>query len=171
VIVANKNNKTDTLVYDFETLTLTNVNNLTYIPDRFQVQNGISFYNILNFNISKVPANSIINEAYLRLKLDKPVSYIQAGASLDMYYYMMLDTIAKTNDAVSIKSLLEDSVTVSVRLTPFFQKWNYGMMTNFGVTMKNTNDLFNLDRFVFFGPSVQDTSKRPKLVIRYTPRG
>jgi hypothetical protein len=28
-----------------------------------------------------------------------------------------------------------------------------------------------MDRFVFFGPSVQDTSKRPKLLIRYTPRG
>jgi hypothetical protein len=171
VIVANKNNKTDTLVYDFETLTLTNVNSLTYLPDRFQVQNGISFYNILNFDISKVPANSIINEAYLRLKLDKPVSYISAGASLDMYYFMMLDTIAKTNDAASLKSLLEDSVTVSVRLTQFFQKWNYGLLTNFGVTMMNTNDFYNLDRFVFYGPGVQDTAKRPKLIIRYTPRG
>lgn len=171
VIVANKNNVTDTLIYDFETVTLNNTSTAPYILDRFVIQNGISFYNILNFNISKVPSNSIINEAYLRLKLDKPVSYIAAGSSLDMYYYMMLDTIAKTNDGISIKSLLEDSVTVTVRLTSLFQKWNYGLATNFGVTMKHTNDFYNLDRFVFYGPGVQDTLKRPKLVIRYTPRG
>lgn len=171
VIVANKNNKTDTLVYDLETISLNNVTTSTYIPDRFIVQNGISFYDILNFDISKVPPHSIINEAYLRLKIDRSVSFLSPGASLDMYAYMMLDTIAKTNDGVSIRSLLEDSVTVAIRITPFLQKWNYGMATNFGVSIKNTNDLFNLDRFVFYGPSVQDTTKRPKLIIRYTPRG
>lgn len=172
VIVANKNNKTDTLVYDLETISLNNVNTSTYIQDRFTVQNGISIYNILNFDLSKLPPNSIINEAYLRLKIDKPVSYLTSGSSMEMYYFMMTDTTAKTMDGgSSLVSLIEDSITVSVRLTKYFQKWNYGQAVNYGVMFMNRNNSYNMDRFVFFGPSVQDTSKRPKLIIRYTPRG
>ena len=172
VIIANKNNKTDTLVYDLETISLNNVTSSTYIQDRFTVQNGISIYNILNFDLSKLPRNSIINEAYLRLKLDKPVSYLPSGSSMEMYYFMMTDTVTKTFDGgTSLISLIEDSVTVSVRLTKYFQKWNYGLAANYGVMFKNRNDFLNLDRFVFYGPGVQDTSKRPKLLIRYTPRG
>ena len=87
-----------------------------------------------------------------------------------MFFSMMPDTIAKTTDGSSIQSIIEDSVTVTVRLTPYFQKWNYGLATNYGISLKNSYDFLNLDRFVFYGPSVQDTSKRPKLLIRYTPR-
>ena len=172
VIVANKNNKTDTLIYNLETITLSNVVNPTFIPERFVVQNGISFYDILNFDLSKLPPNSIINEAYLRIKLDKSNSYISAGTPLNMFYTMMLDTVAKTNDGwLNSKTIVEDSVTVSFRLNTYFQKWNYGIATNYGISLKNSYDLFNLDRFVFYGPGVQDTSKRPKLLIRYTPKG
>ncbi len=171
IIIANKNNKTDTLVYDLQTVTISNVATLPYIQDRFTIQNGISFYDILNFNLSKLPSNSIINEAYLRIKLDKANSYISSGTPLTMFYSMMLDTIAKTNDGTSVTTILEDSVTVTVRLTQYFQKWNYGLATNYGVSLRNSYDVYNLDRFVFYGPGVQDTSKRPKLLIRYTPRG
>jgi hypothetical protein len=135
------------------------------------VQNGISYYDILNFNISKLPPNSIINEAYLRIKLDKANSYITSGTLPAMYFSMMVDTVAKTTDATYLASIQEDSVTVSVRLNLFFQKWSYGLATNYGVTMKNSSDLYNLDRFVFYGPSVQDTTLKPKLLIRYTPKG
>jgi hypothetical protein len=83
----------------------------------------------------------------------------------------MLDTVAKTNDGWSnLRTVVEDSVTVSFRITPYVQKWNYGIATNYGISIKNGYDNFNLDRFVFYGPGVQDTSKRPKLLIRYTPR-
>jgi hypothetical protein len=172
VIVASKNNVTDTLTYDLQTVTLSNVATPPYMADRFVIQNGLSFYDILNFNISKLPANSIINEAYLRIKLDKANSYITSGTPLSLYYTMMLDTAAKTNDGWIITStLVEDSVTVSFRLTYYFQKWNNSLATNFGVSFKNSYDFLNLDRFVFYGPGVQDTLLRPKLLIRYTPKG
>jgi len=171
VIVANKNNKTDTLIYDFETLTLTNVTTPVNIPDRFVIQNGISFYNILNFNLAKLPPNSIINEAYLRLKLDKSNSNIASGSPLNLYFAMMTDTATKTSDGVYIASILEDSITISVRLNYIFQKWNYGLASNYGITMKNGYDALNLDKFVFYGPGVQDTLLKPKLLIRYTPKG
>jgi hypothetical protein len=84
----------------------------------------------------------------------------------------MVDTVAKTTDGLApLQSTLDDSITVSVRLNSYFQKWSYGTTTNYGVTIRNGYDVLNMDRFVFFGPSVQDTSKRPKLLIRYTPRG
>jgi len=172
IIVANKDNVTDTLKYSLETVTLTNTSAPGYLQDRFIVQNGISYYDILNFNISKLPPNSIINEAYLRLTLDRSNSYINSASSLTMLYSLMVDTVAKTTDGLApLQSTLDDSITVSVRLNSFFQKWSYGTTTNYGVTIRNGYDVLNMDRFVFFGPSVQDTSKRPKLLIRYTPRG
>lgn len=172
VIIANKNNITDTLTYDLETVTLSNVTTPPYMVDRFVIQNGLSFYNILNFNISKLPANSIINEAYLRIKLDKTNSYITSGTSINLYYAMMLDSAAKTNDGwVNSSTVVEDSVTVSFRLTYYFQKWSYSLATNYGITFKDRYDFLNLDRLVFYGPGVQDTLLRPKLLIRYTPKG
>ena len=43
VIIANKNNKTDTLTYDLQTITQSNVLMPVFYPDRLVVQNGISF--------------------------------------------------------------------------------------------------------------------------------
>lgn len=84
---------------------------------------------------------------------------------------MMTDTVAKVNEGTGYPTTLEDSMTVSVHLTQIFQKWNYGTAVNYGVVVRNIFNVINLDRFIFYGPGVQDTTLRPKLLIRYTPGG
>lgn len=171
IIVANKNNKTDTLSFPLETVSFPDVIN-PYIPaDRIVVQNGISFNSIINFDLAKLPPRVIVNDAYLRLKIDLPNSSLKSISSKTMQFSMMTDTTTKTNDATSYETLLEDSMTVSIHLTPYFQKWNYGTAVNYGVLLRNVYNVLNLDRFIFYGPGVQDTTLRPKLLIRYTPRG
>lgn len=171
VIVVSKNSKTDTITYYAETLSLTN--NLTpiTIADRFILQNGISYNNILNFDISKLPGKVTINEAYIRLKLDRANSYIFSNSGQSFVFSMVTDSAAKTNDGLTFSAIQEDSVTYTIRLNNIFQKWNYNPSSNLGVQVKNNFDAINLDKFVFFNSAVQDTSKRPKLIIRYTPRG
>lgn len=171
IIVANKNNKTDTLSFDMETVSFSDIQNPSILQNRIVVQNGISFNSILNFDLSKLASKVIINDAYLRLRLDQANSYITPVSNKTMQYSLMLDTAAKTNDGTAINTLLEDSVTFTVHLTPYFQKWNYGIASNFGVLLRNGYNVLNLDKFVFYGPGVQDTALRPKLLIRYTPRG
>ena len=84
---------------------------------------------------------------------------------------MTTDSAAKTNDGIIRSPIQDDSITFSFRLNQIFQTWNYDKTKNLGIQLRNLGDFTNLDKLVFYGPSVQDTSKRPKLVIRYTPRG
>ncbi len=171
IIVANKNNTTDTLQFPFENISFPDVQNPYYPADRIVVQNGIALNSIINFDIAKIPPRVIINDAYLRLKLDLSNTYINSLSVRTMQFSMMTDTVSKTNDGTAINTLLEDSVTVSIHLTPYFQKWNYGTAVNYGALIRNVYSALNLDRFVFYGPGVQDTTLKPKLLIRYTPRG
>lgn len=171
IIVANKNNVTDTLKYPFETISFPDVQNPYYPADRIVIQNGISLNSILNFNLDKLPPRVIINDAYLRLKIDLSNSTLSSQLSRIMQISMMTDTVAKTTDGSSFATTLDDSITVSVHLQPIFQRWNYGTAVNYGILVRNVLNVLNLDRYVFYGPGVQDTTLRPKLQIRYTPRG
>ena len=171
IIVVSKNSVTDTLKYPFETVSFPDVQNPYNPADRIVIQNGISLNSIINFNLDKLPPRVIINDAYLRLKIDASNTSSNSQLSKVMSFAMMTDTSLKTNDGANYLSTLEDSLTVSIHLTPIFQKWNYGTATNYGVLIRNIYNVINLDRFVFYGYGVSDTTLRPRLLIRYTPRG
>jgi hypothetical protein len=171
IIRALKNGDTLKLAYDLETASLSTENGNPYLADRFVLQNGISYNTILNFDISKLPPKVIINQASLKLFLDKDNSYISPGTNKKMLFNMVTDSVAKTVDiATGFISTEADSVTYNVTLTPVFFKWNNGAATNLGVYIRNAYDILNLDRFYFYGPAHPDVSKRPLLTIRYTPR-
>ncbi len=175
VIVVNKNNTTDTLIYQdagyMEAVTFTDApSSSVFMNDRIVIQDGILYTALLNFDISKLPGRVTINEAYVRLKLDKANSYTYL-TNPNLYFLLVSDSAAKTYTGDPRYFIQDDSVTYSIRVNNIFQAWNYGTTTNLGLMLRDLGDIVNLDKYVFYGPSVQDTSKRPKLVIRYTPRG
>jgi len=171
VIVALKGGDTTTLTYDLETVSLNTTTDSPYITDRFVLQNGISYHTILNFDISKLPSNVIINQALLRLKLDRSNSYIFSGTNKKLLFNLVTDSAAKTIDAASGYVTSEpDSVTYTVTLTTVFFRWNNGAAANYGIYIRNAYDILNLDKFYFYGPNDPDTAKRPLLTIRYTPK-
>ncbi|MDD5361679.1 MAG: DNRLRE domain-containing protein [Ignavibacteria bacterium] len=173
VIIVNKNNVTDTLTYssigNSGAVSLIDAPSSIYMADRIVLQNGVMFGDIINFNISKLPGRVTINQAYLKIKLDKANS-ITAYTNPGIYFAGVTDSVLKLSTG-SITAIQEDSITYSVTLNSIFQSWNYGVVANLGVRLFNLSESVNLDKLVFFGPSVQDTAKRPKLIIRYTPRG
>jgi len=174
VIIVNKNNKTDTLVYDspgyVSAVTFTDAPYSILPPDRITLQNGLIYGDIMNFDLSKLSEKVTINEAYLRLKWDKANSFT-GRTNPNIFFLMTTDSAAKTNDGIIRSPIQDDSITFSFRLNQIFQTWNYDKTKNLGIQLRNISDFTNLDKLVFYGPSVQDTSKRPKLIIRYTPRG
>lgn len=171
IITALKNGDTLRLSYDLETASLNTESSSPYLADRFVLQNGISYNTILNFDISKLPQKVIINQASLRLTLDRDNSFISPGTNKKMLFNLVTDSVTKTVDITTgFISTESDSVTYNVTLTPVFFKWNNGVAPNLGILLRNAYDILNLDRFYFYGPGVQDTSKRPLLTIRYTPR-
>ncbi|MBS1517205.1 MAG: DNRLRE domain-containing protein [Bacteroidetes bacterium] len=169
-VIYSKNNETDTLILnksDYVTLSDAPV---SIIPqDRFMLQNGIAFRNLLRFDLTKLPPNVIINNATLEFTLDNSLSFISAETDKRLVIGTILDSSLKT-DSLYTDAFLLDSIKYSVSLNPVFQRWNSGNLPNLGISMKNLFELQNLDNFVFYSPSYADTTKRPRLKITYTPR-
>ncbi len=171
VVVVSKNSDIDTLSFRSESMSLNTNSSSFYLPDRFILQNGIGYFNIMNFDISKLPGKVIINEAYLKLTLDNSSSFISSSSDKRLQMSMVLDSSLKTTETNYKVTEIVDSVTYTIRLNSMFQKWNLGTAPNYGVLMSNLMVPVNLDKYVFYSSSFADSTKRPRLIIRYTPRG
>ncbi|HAY34473.1 MAG TPA: DNRLRE domain-containing protein [Ignavibacteria bacterium] len=169
-VVYSKNNVTDTIKLDIsEYVSLSDAPPSIIPPDHFLLQNGIAYRNILNFDLTKLPPNVIINNATLEFTLDNSLSYITEETDKRVIIGMVIDSALKT-DSIFTDAFLLDSVKYSVSLNPVFQRWNSGNLPNLGLTMKNLFELQNLDNFAIYSPSYPDVTKRPRLKITYTPR-
>lgn len=138
--------------------------------DRFILQNGIAYRNILNFDLRKLPNNVIINNASLQFTIDNASSFISPFTDKSIVIGMVIDSAGKKDSIFKLAFLNTDSLTYSVNLNGVFQRWNSNILPNLGISMKNYFELQNLDNFVFYSPSVSDTTKMPRLKITYTLR-
>ncbi|MBS1551191.1 MAG: DNRLRE domain-containing protein [Bacteroidetes bacterium] len=169
-VILSKNNVTDTVLVNTSVgLTLSNAPASVIPAERFLLQNGIAYRNILKFDLTKLPANVIINNANLQFTLDKSASFISENTDKRIVIGMVTDSITRKDSIYTNASLL-DTITYSVNLNPVFQRWNSGTMPNLGITLKNIFELQNLDNFVFYTSAAADISKRPRLKITYTLR-
>ena len=142
----------------------------TIIPNgEIVLQSGVSYHGVLKFDLTKLPANVIINEAYIELKTDKANSFYPNSDSR-VTVSMLTDTTMLTSDNVYYYGNFIDSITYSVRINPIMQFWNISPAKNYGVQLKTVNDLSNLDKIVLYSPIYSDVSKRPYLRILYTLR-
>lgn len=172
-----KNNVLDTItLITSEYVTLSDAPSGIIPQDRFILQNGIAYRNVLNFDLSKLPPNVIINNASLQFTLDNASSYISGStANKSIILAMVSDSVNRIDSVFTdpVQVFPQDSVTYvasSIRFNTIFQNWNSGILPNFGISMKSFFELQNLDYFVFYSPSASDISKRPRLKITYTPR-
>lgn len=136
----------------------------------FLVQNGVSFRNILKFGFPNLPANVIINEAYLQVTLNSALSYITSGTNNQIKVDMVTDSSTKATNDESFFLTRLDSITYQVRINQIVQRWNSGVSPNYGLSMRCPSEIQNLDNFIFYNSDNPDVSKRPKLRIRYSLR-
>ena len=169
-VVRTKNGVTDTLTLNFsESVSLSDAPTSVIPQDRMLVQNGIAYRSTLNFNLSKLPSNVIINNATLQFTIDSKQSFLSESGNKTMIVGLINDT-ANNNDTLFVNAFLRDSITYSVSLNQIFQIWNVGNLPNLGVVLRGFYELQNLDKFVLFSPAVSDTTKRPRLKLYYTLR-
>ncbi len=162
----------DTVVLRFPSSVSISNAPLSVIPSSqyFLVQNGVSFRNILKFGFPNLPANVIINEAYLQVTLNTALSYITSGTNNQIKVDMVTDSSTKaTNDEAFFLTRL-DSITYQVRINQIVQRWNSGVSPNYGLSMRCPSEIQNLDNFIFYNSDNPDVSKRPKLRVRYSLR-
>jgi len=169
-VVYSKNNVTDTVKLDIsEYVSLSDAPPSIIPANHILLQNGIAYRNVLNFDLTKLPANVIINNASLEFTLDNSLSYLTEETDKRIIIGTVIDSALRT-DSLFTDAFLLDSVKYTVSLNPVFQRWNVGNLPNLGISMKNSFELQNLDNFAIYSPSHPDVTKRPRLKITYTPR-
>lgn len=167
-IIFTKNNIEDTIILtNSEFVSLSDAPYAIIPADRFILQNGIAYRNILNFDLNKLPDNVIINNATLLFTLDTANSFISSGTDTRIVVGAVTDSVTKS-DSLFFNASIINPIEYSVNIGSIVQRWNSGIMPNLGVTMKNYYELQNLDNFVFYLPASIDASKQPRLKITYT---
>lgn len=169
-VIKTKNGITDTITMNVNvSLSLSNAPASVISPDRMLVQNGISFRSSLNFDLSKLPNNVIINNATIDFVMDQDQSYISENGSRTIVVGLINDT-TNFGDTLFVNAFPSDSIRYSVSVNQIFQYWNSGVFPNLGVSLRGFFELQNIDKYSFYSPAVGDTTLRPRLRIYYTLR-
>ena len=170
-VIVSKNSVVDTLNLNISESVSLNTVPVSIIPaERFVLQSGVSFRNIMKFDLTKLPPNVIINLALLEFTLDKNNSFISTNSDQRVNLGMLTDTANQETDGLLFQAYKKDSITYTVVLNSVFQKWNLGTATNYGLLFWNVSEVSNLDRFVFYDHTSSDINRRPRLKIIYTLR-
>ena len=172
-VIYSKNSVVDTANINIsEYVTLSNAPPSIIPADRFVLQSGVAYRNVLNFDLTRLPSNVIINNVNLQFTLDSKNSIISSSTDKRVVLGMVVDSVNNT-DSIFVDAFQSDSVTYvlsSTALNAIFQRWNSGVVQNLGLSMKNYFETQNMDHFVFFSPSAAEVSFRPRIRITYTLR-
>jgi hypothetical protein len=170
--IVNKNGDIDT-VNDNTSQTVFLADANLQASEEFFLQAGISYLQVMKFDVSRLPSGATINDVQLILTLDSSMSIFtnQTNKSLNANY--ILDTAGLVTESLFDGSP-SSSNQYTFRLVSFqypspFQRWLNGQ-TNYGLLISPDNNLVNLDRFVFYDVNSNIPNTRPRVIIKYTPR-
>jgi len=174
-IVATKNNVTDTLIYDV-TASLSLVNNTTIAQtnELFFLQAGIAYGQLLKFDLSKIPSTATINDVQLYLTIDPSGSILPRQSTNLISSAQVTDTAGIVTENIIYKSGASSNNVYTIRLikgaaiSPF-QKWLLGD-ANYGIFLFPETMQTDLNLYAIYNTTASDPAKRPRLVIKYTPR-
>jgi hypothetical protein len=170
MVVVSNGTRTDTLNLNISRTAYISDAPASIIPnERILIQSGVSYNGTMRFDISKLPRNVIINEAYIQFKCDPANSfYLKNSQDKRIAFSMITDTISHSSDNLFYYANLIDSITYGVRLNAIFQKWNSGTADNFGLQLINIDYATGFNSLALYTPTASDPSKRPYLRILYT---
>lgn len=175
-IIVTKNSVVDTLQYNpFSSLSLVNNPTIAQTNEIFYMQAGIAYIQVLKFDLSKIPSTATINDVQLYFTLDQANSIFSSQTAKELRAAKITDTAGLvTENFTFIGSPPTTDNKYSIRLVSNFnespfQKWLMGEV-NYGLYVYPTNIQTNLDLFAFYNITASDHTKRPRIVIKYTPR-
>ena len=173
-IIVTKNNDTDTLVTTGSaTVSLVNAS-ITPSSETFSLQAGVSYVQTMRFNLSKIPSTATINDVQLYLTLDSVNSKFSKQTSFSIAAQYISDTAGLVTDGFSFSGSPSGNGQYLIRVISNFQaspfqRWLLGA-ANYGIMLRAANQFTNLDLFTFYNITASDPNKRPRVIIKYTPR-
>ncbi|MFO7447170.1 MAG: DNRLRE domain-containing protein [Ignavibacteriaceae bacterium] len=140
------------------------------IPDgnneTIYVQAGLTSNAKLWFDLSGIPANSVINFAELTLTLDTIQTVVGNSFTNSLNVYMILDS-ANIDSITSGFTMSRDGGTFKGNITTIIQAM-YTLQTNNGMLIRAGNRADGLELFAIKSSTAADSALRPYLKITYT---
>lgn len=173
-IIFTKNSVTDTI--STSTSSTISLSNTSFTPstETFNLQAGVSFVQQMHFDMSHIPSTATINDVQLYLTLDSANSVFSTQSNYKFLAQFINDTsglktdiITYTGNAIGNNQYMM-RVIINGAPSPF-ARWLSGE-TNYGLLLFSGNQTINLDRYAFYKETASDPLKRPRVVIKYTPR-
>lgn len=166
---------TDTAVYKVGQDTFVgNIDNLNSNPELVYAQAGVSYRSTMKFDVSSIPRGAIINQAQLTLVYDHASSRLNRfTADTAVAAHTLLDAADYTKFELQGTRSTVDSLTSTGKfrfdIRRQVQYWIRNASTNHGLLLRpaNANEFSSFDLLTFFNQSAQDTTKRPRLIVKY----
>ena len=137
------------------------------------VQAGVEINSKLWFDISKIPANAVVNYADLTLTADSSAQLFGSTFYNSLLASNLVDSASALPDSSST-SLYNIMLSLSGNqyvgnVTPIVQKW-LSSKNNQGLLLEADGNLLGLELFALKGSSASNLQLRPRLRITYTTR-
>ncbi len=171
-IILTKYGVNDTIVtQDAQSLFLAD-GPVTQGNETFSAQAGIGYVQIMKFDMSHIPNTATINDVLIYLTLDSANTKLSTLSPrfLDLLY---VNDTSNTTSGYAYSTYQSGNQYIVRVVSPSqptpFQRWLDGQ-ANYGLQFAPHGYQNNLDLYTFFNVNASDHTKRPHVVIKYTPR-
>lgn len=173
-VIVTKNNDTDTLNFSNSSSVSLTTGSFSPSAETFNLQAGISYVEVMKFDMSRFPVSATINDVQLYLTLDSLNSGFSNQSNFRINSQFITDSAGLVTEAFSfIGSPTGDGkylvALMNIQAPSPFQRWLLGQ-ANYGILLFAGNQTLNLDRYVFYNEAAINPGNRPRVVIKYTPR-
>ncbi len=136
-----------------------------YNSELFYMEGAVTLTGKLAFDISKIPAHSVINSATLTLAYDS-LSSTGPFPSIIYAYNLKDSTTNVLQDSTIAGSLYKGNGTYSGNITPLVSDWVNG--NNQGILLYPINRISTVSLLALKSSTAVDRNLRPKLQVVYT---
>jgi len=173
-IIVTKNGVTDT----FSTISngTISLSKTDFAPssETFNLQAGVSYVQVMKFDLSRMPQTATINDVQIFFSVDSLNSVISGQTTKAIYSQYINDSAGLKTDITTFEGTPSGSGQYMMRMVRAgvsspFQRWLLGQ-TNYGLMLFVGGQALNLDRYVLYKETASDPAKRPRVIIKYTPR-
>lgn len=174
VVIITKNGDTDTLTT--KSSSFISLSNTTFpsSSETFYLQAGVSYVQQMQFDMSHIPSTATINDVQLFLTIDTANVNYSSQTNYTILGQYINDSAGLKTDLTTFEGGPTGDGRYMIRFvragaTSPFARWLSGE-TNYGLLLFAGNQTVNLDRYSFYKETASDPNKRPRVVIKYTPR-
>ena len=121
-----------------------------------------------------MPQTATINDVQIFFSVDSLNSVISGQTTKAIYSQYINDSAGLKTDITTFEGTPSGSGQYMMRMVRAgvsspFQRWLLGQ-TNYGLMLFAGGQALNLDRYVLYKETASDPAKRPRVIIKYTPR-